>query len=73
MVRMENRTWVLMRLLPQFNGQMLGMGSAALTASFSEKSDMDDFLEFTKAEIPVITRIRKMHADGRVVVDLVLE
>lgn len=53
MVRMENRIWVLKRLLPIFNGESLGETETTILASFENLESADKFEEFIRDHIPV--------------------
>jgi len=69
MVRMENRVWVLKRLLPNFNGESLGETETTILASFDDLESADKFEEFIREEIPVRSCLevaRQSDADGRV-------
>ena len=56
MVRMENRIWVLKRLLPRFNGESLGETETTILASFENLESADKFEEFIREDIPVVTQ-----------------
>lgn len=71
MVRMENRTWVLKRLLPQFNGVSLGEDGATILASFDDLESADKFEEFIREEIPV--RSCPVASDSRVHIRFTLQ
>lgn len=76
MVRMENRTWILKRLLPQFNGVSLGEDGATILASFDDLESADKFEEFIREEIPVRScpeAVRREADDSRVHIRFTLQ
>lgn len=69
MVRMENRIWVLKRLLPNFNGESLGETETTILASFESLESADKFEEFIRDDIPVrscLEVVRQEADDSRV-------
>jgi len=76
MVRMENRIWVLKRLLPRFNGESLGETETTILASFENLESADKFEEFIREDIPVRSCLeiaRQSDADGQVHIRFTLQ